>query len=189
MAEKGLPRVTMREVAERAGVKPALVNYYFGNKDGLLAAVVREVAGSMMARLRDAGTVEGSAEDRLRAVVRALVTHCAEEPYAPRLIMEQVLFGDEEAIEGFVANYARANLDTIRGLLETGAKSGELRSVDPLFLTPSLLGGCLFFFLASPVILRLFELESITPELADRLADQTVDNLLYGIAKGPEVPS
>lgn len=35
-AEKGFERTTMRAVAERAGVDPALIAHYFGNKDGLL---------------------------------------------------------------------------------------------------------------------------------------------------------
>lgn len=35
-AEKGFERTTMRAVGERAGVDPALISHYFGNKDGLL---------------------------------------------------------------------------------------------------------------------------------------------------------
>ena len=54
LAERGMPRVTLREVAERAGVQPALVNYYFGGKAGLLRAVVDEVASGVRARVRDA---------------------------------------------------------------------------------------------------------------------------------------
>jgi len=187
MAEKGLPRVTVREVAERAGVQPALVNYYFGGKEGLLAAVVGEVASRMLELLRDAVAVEGTLEQRLRALVHACVKHCAEEPYAPRLIMEQVMFGEPEAIDAFVADYARPNLETIRGMLDAGSAAGEIRDVDPMFLVPTLMGGCLFFFLAQPVITRLFELDRITPELAERLADSTVDTFLHGIAARPEV--
>lgn len=187
MGEKGLPRVTVREVAERAGVQPALVNYYFGGKQGLLRAVVTEVAQRMLATIREAVAVEGSVEQRFRALVGAVVGLCAEEPYAPRLIMEQVLFGEEEMIDAFVEGYARPNLETMRRLLAEGAASGEIREVDPLLLVPTLLGGCVFFFLASPVIRRLFGLDAITPELAERLVDHTVEVLLRGICARPEV--
>jgi TetR/AcrR family transcriptional regulator len=187
MAEKGLPGVTLREVAERAGVKPALVNYYFGGKQGLLRAVVAEVSQRMLATIREAAAVEGSVEERLRALVGAVVGFFTEEPYAPRLIMEQVLFGEEEMIDAFVAGYARPNLETMRRLLADGAARGELREVDPLLLVPTLVGGCVFFFLAAPVIQRLFGLEAITPELAGRLVDHTVEVLLRGICARPEV--
>ena len=39
-AEVGFERTTMREVAARAGVDPALIHHYFVNKDGLLAAAL-----------------------------------------------------------------------------------------------------------------------------------------------------
>lgn len=39
-AAVGFERATMREVAARAGVDPALIHHYFVNKDGLLAAVL-----------------------------------------------------------------------------------------------------------------------------------------------------
>ena len=54
MTEKGFPRVTLREVAERAGVKPALVHYYFEGKRGLVEAVIGEVAGRGLARMQEA---------------------------------------------------------------------------------------------------------------------------------------
>lgn len=39
-AQNGFERTTMRAVGERAGVDPALISHWFGNKDGLLAAVI-----------------------------------------------------------------------------------------------------------------------------------------------------
>jgi AcrR family transcriptional regulator len=39
-AEIGFERTTMRMVAARADVDPALIHHYFGNKDGLLAAAL-----------------------------------------------------------------------------------------------------------------------------------------------------
>lgn len=39
-AERGFERTTMRAVGTRADVNPALIYHYFGDKDGLLAAVI-----------------------------------------------------------------------------------------------------------------------------------------------------
>lgn len=39
-AGRGFERTTMRAVGTRAGVDPALIYHYFGDKDGLLAAVI-----------------------------------------------------------------------------------------------------------------------------------------------------
>ncbi len=185
LAEKGLPGVTVREVAERAGVQPALVNYYFGGKQGLLRAVVAGLTAQMLERVSAGAATSGSVEDRFRAVLRSVVAFWTEEPYAPRLVMEQVLFGEEQVIDDFVEGYARTNLETIRGLLEAGEQSGEIRHVEPMYAIPSVLGGCIFFFLSAPLILRLFDLERITPEIAQELADHTVRTFFHGVATRP----
>lgn len=39
-AEHGFPGVTVRAVAQQAGVNPAMINYYFGTKDRLVDAVL-----------------------------------------------------------------------------------------------------------------------------------------------------
>jgi TetR/AcrR family transcriptional regulator len=184
MSEKGLPRVTAREVAERAGVRPALVNYYFGGKQGLLEAVIAQVAGEMVERLRRTVEEEGSVEERLRSLIHGWVAAVADDPYAPRLIVEQVLLGDPETIEAFVERFGRVNVASLTALFEEGRARGETRQVEPMFLIPALIGMCVFFFLAAPIHQRMFPTGPITPELARRFADSAADLVWHGVARG-----
>lgn len=54
LVEEGYSAVTARRVAARAGVNPALVNYYFGTMDDLLVAMFRRGADAYLERLRQA---------------------------------------------------------------------------------------------------------------------------------------
>ena len=182
MAEKGYPRVTLREVAERAGVQPALVNYYFGGKDGLLRSVIASVAEKMRLRIQQTVSGEGTPEERIRELVHGIVQALTAAPYAPRLMAEQVLFADAGVIEEFVENFARPNLAAIRSLLDDGREMGSLRAADPRFLLPAMVGACTFFFLGAPIIRRLYGIEEIGAELAREFADRTAELILHGIA-------
>ena len=182
MAEKGLPRVTLREVAQRAGVQPGLVNYYFGGKDGLLRAVVAAVAGEMLERIETAVAGEGSPEERVRGFVHGLVQATTAAPYAPRLMVEQVLFGDDAVIEEFVASFGRPNLAAMLGLLEAGRESGHFRPVDPKFTIPAMVGACVFFFLSSPLVRSLYGIEPVDAEVAGDFADDAAEMILHGIS-------
>lgn len=54
MLEEGYAAATSRRVAARAGVKPALVHYYFPSMDDLFVAVMRDKAESSLQRQRQA---------------------------------------------------------------------------------------------------------------------------------------
>jgi len=64
MREEGYAAATSRRVAERAGVRSALVYYYFDTMDDLFVSVLRAGADASLARMREALT----AEDPLRAL-------------------------------------------------------------------------------------------------------------------------
>jgi len=183
LAERGLPRVTVREVAERAGVQPALVSYYFGGKEGLLRAVVSEVAAGVRERLLEAATGAGSAEDRIRALVQAVVDAIVNDPYVPRLLIEQVLFADDAVIDEFADALARPHLELIRSVLEAGRADGTLRPIEPIFFMPAAVGAAVFFFLNAPMVERLHDPDGITPELARRFGEALTDLILNGVLK------
>jgi AcrR family transcriptional regulator len=178
--------VTLREVARRAGVQPALVSYYFGGKEALLREVVSQVAAEMLERVRRAVTREGTVEARMRGFVRATVDALVADPYAPRLITELVLFADDPTTDAFTADFVVPNLSVLQGLLDEGRARGELREVDPRFLVPSFMGSMIFFFLAMPIVRRVFGLRDITPEIAHAFGESTADLTLLGLITRPK---
>lgn len=188
MNEKGFSGVTAREVAERAGVKPALVNYYFGGKDELLRAVILGLSEEMRDRLETAVATEGSFEERLRAVIRTWIAALAEDPYAPALMVERVIFGDDEVLDTFSDRFGKPNLQAISALLEEGRAAGEAREGNPMFLIPSMLGACLFYFLGAPIQRRIFGIDTLSPEMVEGFGESVADLVLHGIStqKRPE---
>jgi AcrR family transcriptional regulator len=87
-AEQGLDRVSIRDITEAAKVNLAAVNYHFGGKEELIAAVFdRRVRPVNEARLQALGEVEAKAgnkrpkvEDILEALIRpALLCHSGEQ--------------------------------------------------------------------------------------------------------------
>jgi AcrR family transcriptional regulator len=181
MTEKGLPRVTVREVAKRAGVGAALVNYYFGSKSGLFRAIIEQVILESRGRLKSAATGAGSIAERIRRFIHEFVSAERDNPYLPRLMMEQVLFADEESIDHFAREFAAPNLALLQDLLSEGSASGELRDVDPSLIVPSMLGSCIYFFLAAPLVQRLYYQDGITRELYQAFAETTADLMLRGL--------
>jgi AcrR family transcriptional regulator len=97
MLEEGYAAATSRRVAAKAGVKPALVHYYFPSMDDLFLAVLRDGAETNLLRQRQA---LADAEP-LHALWRLNSTHGA------RLFMEfMALANHRKAIRSEIAAYA-----------------------------------------------------------------------------------
>jgi len=89
-AERGFDGVSMRDVAERAGVKKALVFYHHQNKERLFDQVLERYYAAHAQALRSAFQVEGSPQDRFHHVIdRYLDFIEANQRYA-KLVQREV---------------------------------------------------------------------------------------------------
>lgn len=69
-AELGFERATMRAVGTRAGVNPALIYHYFGDKDGLLSAALEPPVDVAAVFAGIADDADRAGEELVRRVVR-----------------------------------------------------------------------------------------------------------------------
>jgi AcrR family transcriptional regulator len=97
MLEEGYAAATSRRVAAKAGVKPALVHYYFPSMDDLFLAVLREGADANLLHQREALTDDAP----LHALWRLNNEHGA------RLLMEfMALANHRKEIRSEIVGYA-----------------------------------------------------------------------------------
>lgn len=152
--EHGYAATSIRAVAEQAGVNSALVHYYFGNKRGLLIAVLDralEPAASAIAQLRGQQT-EGQREPGLEAITDLLLDVFDRHPNLPRLVVREVLLSAGELRELFLQRYAArlggSLVPVIARQRENGAIHAQLEA--PL-VTLMILSLCLFPVVARPL--------------------------------------
>jgi AcrR family transcriptional regulator len=115
LREKGIARLTTREVAARAGVSEASVFYHYSDRAGLLQAVF--AAGLEPLRALNARGIHG--DDRLVVLTQlgAAVERFLEQVY-PVLIAAQ---SDEELRASLAAYMAENDLGPHRGVESLGA--------------------------------------------------------------------
>ncbi len=64
-AARGFHAVSMDEIAEQAGISKPMLYHYFGSKEGLYVAYVRQQGNALLAGMRDAADPGASPTDRL----------------------------------------------------------------------------------------------------------------------------
>ena len=152
VTERGLVEISMRDVAERAGVTPAMITYYFEGKEGLWQALMQagmtDVRAALAAAPPDPGTPR-----TIESLFRQLLDTAHARPWMPVLLLRS-LWGAPKQRSGFAVANAPINMAMLRALLASGQLAGpRLRndlSHEALFII--LFSSVVFPVLARPVM-------------------------------------
>ncbi|HEY3382513.1 MAG TPA: TetR/AcrR family transcriptional regulator [Vicinamibacterales bacterium] len=137
---KGYAAASVREIVELANVtKPALY-YHFGNKEGLITAILEDAAREFMAAMERATARQGTTRDRLTGLYDELNALFVEHIPVVR-VAHSLFHGPAEGVPNFnFSVFDRGLLDALCRIYEDGLRAGEVRSVDPADAALALMG-------------------------------------------------
>lgn len=173
--------VSVRQIAELAGVNAAMVNYYFGGKRGLYLAMVEEVFHALEKPL---GELNRQRHDSVREFIGAYMGFLAANPWWPNFVIREVLFGEEEMrqsiVEKFTATFAQVMIGAINGEIRDGHYRPDLQ---PELATWSLMGMMVFPFLSRPIASQLLH-RKVNDQAINQLIEHTGELFEHGVLWG-----
>ena len=168
LVEEGADRLTVRRVAERAGVAPMGVYSRFGGKDGLVQALLLEGFAGLHQAVSAARGLDPV--DRVRRSCQAYREYALTHPAHYRLLFEQLA---RQAPGGPVHVAAAAAFGELVARCEDAVRAGRLTPLPPEQLAQALWAAC-----HGAVVLELAELSRAD---AGATYEMTVDALLRGL--------
>jgi len=127
-AAAGIEDARIEDVAAATGIPKATLYYYFSGKEEVLAWLLEQILDSITREVERAIAAEGTAADRLRAVIRAQFATLAEHPATCRILLSETRRVDR--LPEVSAALREAFHGPVERLLAEGARDGSLRSVD-----------------------------------------------------------
>ncbi len=185
MLERDSIDVSLSDIARRSGLNSALIKYYFGNKDGMLLAMVRRAVGGSVAHLQEVVDMPIGPEDKIRLHVRGIVSSHHRHPYLNRLLHHMLSNEDDVYATTLSEELIRPVIEAQRCILEEGRKSGIFKFVDPMMFYFHLIGACEALFYGRPMLMRGFGIGLIDKDFKRSYADYLCDNILHGIMTAP----
>jgi len=190
--QRGIAATPLSAIAKAAGVTPALLHYYFGDKDKLIEAVVMErllpVAGELRGAMqRNAG----DSVDLSASFVNTVFDLIGRYPWFPPLWVREVLCEGGALRDLIVERVAPQIPQMMEKHFRAARERGELNpQLDPRLLVVSLVGITLFAAAGAPVWSRVFQTADVDLELMRRHALALLDTGI-GVPKtsSPEPPA
>ena len=181
LTERGGGNVSVSEICERANANVAMVKYCFGNKDGLMLALITRITDSFRTEFEHLAEQKLDWREKLARHLRAVVRNYMRYPYINRLLMDQLRQADEHANRMVSDSFVVPMAEFHRTLLTEAEQSGAVhRHIDPVLFFFSVVGMCEFVFTAQPWLTYGFG-AALDDDLVERYADHVSELVLASI--------
>ena len=138
-AELGYDAVSTRAIAAKAGVNMAMLNYYFGSKDGLYKAIIEQSITEFHKKM---GSREQNvpATERLFEFVENYADWSMPDNYLNRLMNRELTLQQRSDISEFILAGLLRTTNELKLIINDGIQEGSFRQVDTEMTCLSIFG-------------------------------------------------
>jgi AcrR family transcriptional regulator len=131
-AERGFEGTSIRDIAEKATVNVAMVNYYFGTKEKLFEKIVEYKSSATRGLLdeimhnKDLTHIE-----KIEAIIDSYIEKLFTHRMFHRLVQQELILNQRENLQSAIVNNFIPNAMIVKSIIESGIKKGDFKKVDP----------------------------------------------------------
>ncbi|MBE7175671.1 MAG: TetR/AcrR family transcriptional regulator [Mucilaginibacter polytrichastri] len=139
-SELGYDGASTRAIAQEAKVNMAMLNYYFGSKEGLFKAIIARRLDSSKDQIEDLLAKPISSWEKFEYIIEWYSERILSNSCFQRIIQREITLNQRSEISGFVLDSLLHNARLIHKVITDGMESGEFRQVDSAFIMATLFG-------------------------------------------------
>lgn len=139
-SELGYDGASTRAIAQEANVNMAMLNYYFGSKEGLFKSIISARMDTSKNQLEELIADDKPAWEKLQVIIDWYSERLLSNSCFQRIIQREITLNQRTEISEYVTSRLLNNALLIKKVITDGIESGEFRPVDADFILATLFG-------------------------------------------------
>lgn len=182
MRELDTVEIGILDIAARAEVNHGMIRYYFGNKEGMLLALLDRDIGMRIRQIDALFRLEVGPTERMRIHLEGILDTYYRIPYLNRLIQAMVRDATPERVNHIADELLKPIAHAQHRIIEEGIAAGEFRKVDPKLFYFNTIGAADGLYANRFTLSAVFGgIPAADDALHARYRAQTVETLLAGL--------
>ncbi|MEN6566958.1 MAG: TetR/AcrR family transcriptional regulator [Veillonellales bacterium] len=154
-AKRGFAAVSIRQLAEAAGVNSAMISYHFGSKENLYKEVLEQQFFQALKIVEAVWTKELTPEERIQCYGRCIGRIHNRFPYLLSFVHSE-LTNPTACFDTVIRKFIPVLYDRLCRIFQGGIEQGQFRSeLNPAFMAVSLAGIMNFYFIIKPLASKM----------------------------------
>ncbi|MFA9438802.1 TetR/AcrR family transcriptional regulator [Uliginosibacterium sp. sgz301328] len=181
IADQGVAATSIAQIAKHAGVTPAMVHYYFKNRELLFDAVVDERLAPVIANVWNPVQQSADPFDAVEGIVRRIAEAARNVPQIPALWLREVISDGGQLRQRVLPRLPSDKLQVLNALIAQGQREGRINPrLDARYMFMSVVGLTMMPLAVSSVFVH------ITGQAID--VDALVEHVVSLLRHGMDTP-
>jgi len=158
-AAQGFEGTSVRDICQHAGVNIAMVNYYFGSKEGLFEKMVEHKASFMRGKLEELlGNKELSPMEKVDRIIGEFVERMFSNRDFTLTVTREMSKSSRQPVHEVMASVFFRNMSLLKQIIEEGIRTKQFRKVDT-DLCISTIHGTISNLISAELMLKMIDPE------------------------------
>jgi TetR/AcrR family transcriptional regulator len=155
---RGFHGTRTQDIADEAGINKAMLHYYFHTKDQLFESVFREALVDIFPQIIKILNGDEPLEEKIEKFVHEYMDLLLAHPYLPGFVLHEIT-SNPEGLKKLITSELHFTPDKFLMQYQQGVREGLYIEMAPQQFMISLLGICVFPFVAKPMIQIFFGID------------------------------
>ncbi len=182
-SEQGFKGATMKEIAQKVGIKTPGLYYHFESKEDIFDSLIldryQELGAKILEPIREAQGLR----EKLRMLVVLLVDFWAEHPRMPLIVAQETMAQSDLIYKELIPNFLVPMFNEMVQPLADEAEHSGLKDVDLPLLVYNIFGLTMFYFFSGRIYTTLTGQECFSEKQLDHLKNEVLQMVFDGVGR------